>query len=266
MQCNLAAIKNMLAPTQALSRIVRSKVSAFKIITVYITSLGSSIDLLPTFIDSSTFQFNILWIHCLVPDLLMRHIVWQWPHFAWASLFALAHFRITLSVHIHTYRPLPVVHWCRGSEVKVLGHNCQSKGWKKIIKGWARRLTRGHKMSPISSHLRCQSRYNHHNTGQVLMKSLERALLHYGIRLHKQNSQKHPIYWLTVILITTAYTLLGISWPRENVTGDYKSVLYCITLLCIATYCIALCHTVLHCAKLGFIMLNILQINLCKRL
>lgn len=57
---NLAAIKNMLAPTQALSRIVRSKVRAFKIITVYITSLGNSIDLLPTFIDSSTFQFNTL--------------------------------------------------------------------------------------------------------------------------------------------------------------------------------------------------------------
>lgn len=62
------------------------------------------------------------------------------------------------------------------------------------------------------------------------MKSLERALLHYGIRLHKQNSQKHPIYRLADILITTACTLDGILWLQENVMGDCNSVWYRIAL------------------------------------
>lgn len=130
--------------------------------------------------------------------------------------------------------------------------------WKKIIKGSTRRLTRGHKMSPVGSRPQCQSRYTHRNMVKVLMKSLERALLHYGIRLHKQNSQKHPIYWLTVILITTAYTLDGILCPDENVIGDCKSFLCCITLHCIVMYWIALYHTVLHCAMLECIMSNVL--------
>lgn len=174
---NLAAIKNMLAPTGALSRIARSKVGAFKIITVYITSFGNSIDRLPTFIDSSTFQFNILWIHCLVSDLLMRHIVWQWPHFAWSSLFALARFRITLSAYTSTYRLMSNGCQCKRSRYKC----CDTFVNQRVEENCKRlydRLIRGRKMSPGGSRPRCRRRYNRHSTWKVLIKSLKRALLH----------------------------------------------------------------------------------------
>lgn len=174
---NLAAIKNMLAPTRALSRIARSKVGAFKIITVYITSFGNSIDRLPTFIDSSTFQFNILWIHCLVSDLLMRHIVWQWPHFAWSSLFALARFRITLSAYNSKYRLMSSGRLCKRSRYKcgdTFVNQRVEENSKRLYDG----LIRGWKMSRGGSRPRCQRRYNPHNTWKVLIKSLKRALLH----------------------------------------------------------------------------------------
>lgn len=154
-----------------------SKVGAFKIITVYITSFGNSIDRLSTFIDSSTFQFNILWIHCLVSDLLMRHIVWQWPHFAWSSLFALARFRITLSAYTSTYRLMSNGRQCKRSRYKC----CDTFVNQRVEENSKRlydRLIRGRKMSPGGSRPRCRRRYNRHSTWKVLIKSLKRALLH----------------------------------------------------------------------------------------
>lgn len=49
--------------------------------------------------------------------------------------------------------------------------------------------------------------------------------------------------------------------------GDCKSVWYCITLHCFVSYWIALCHTVLHCAILDFIVSNVMQMQIffCAR-